>query len=101
AGESENPQESIPKAIKQVFWRILIFYILSMLVIGLLIPYNSDALLGADVDQVAKSPFTLVFERAGLAFAAAIMNTVILTSILSAGNSGLYASTRMLYAMGK
>lgn len=101
AGESENPQESIPKAIKQVFWRILIFYILAMLVIGLLIPYNSDALLGADVDQVAKSPFTLVFERAGLAFAAAIMNTVILTSILSAGNSGLYASTRMLYAMGK
>ncbi|KES12282.1 Amino acid transporter [Snodgrassella alvi SCGC AB-598-O11] len=77
------------------------FYILAMLVIGLLIPYNSDALLGADVDQVAKSPFTLVFERAGLAFAAAIMNTVILTSILSAGNSGLYASTRMLYAMGK
>lgn len=101
AGESENPQKSIPKAIKQVFWRILIFYILAMLVIGLLIPYNSDALLGADVDQVAKSPFTLVFERAGLAFAAAVMNTVILTSILSAGNSGLYASTRMLYAMGK
>lgn len=101
AGESENPQKSIPKAIKQVFWRILIFYILAMLVIGLLIPYNSDALLGADVDQIAKSPFTLVFERAGLAFAAAVMNTVILTSILSAGNSGLYASTRMLYAMGK
>ncbi|KES12072.1 Amino acid transporter, partial [Snodgrassella alvi SCGC AB-598-O02] len=101
AGESEDPQTSIPKAVKQVFWRILIFYILAMLVIGLLIPYNSNALLGADVDQIAKSPFTLVFERAGLAFAAAIMNTVILTSILSAGNSGLYASTRMLYAMGK
>ena len=101
AGESENPQESIPKAIKQVFWRILIFYILAILVIGLLIPYTSPQLLGADVSEVAKSPFTLVFERAGLAFAAAVMNTVILTSILSAGNSGMYASTRMLYAMGK
>jgi lysine-specific permease len=100
AGESEDPQTSIPKAVKQVFWRILIFYILTMLVIGLLIPYNSNALLGANVDQIAKSPFTLVFQRSGLAFAAAIMNTVILTSILSAGNSGLYASTRMLYAMG-
>lgn len=101
AGESENPKESIPKAIKQVFWRILIFYILAILVIGLLIPYTNPALLGAEnVQEIAKSPFTLVFERAGLAFAAAIMNAVILTSILSAGNSGMYASTRMLYAMG-
>lgn len=100
AGESENPQHSIPKAIRQVFWRILIFYILAILVIGLLIPYTSPALLGADVDEIAKSPFTLVFERAGLAFAAAVMNAVILSSILSAGNSGMYASTRMLYAMG-
>lgn len=101
AGESENPEKSIPKAVKQVFWRILIFYILAILVIGLLIPYTSPQLLGADVDEIAKSPFTLVFERAGLAFAAAVMNAVILTSILSAGNSGMYASTRMLYAMGK
>ena len=100
AGESENPQHSIPKAIKQVFWRILIFYILAIAVIGLLIPYTSPELLGADVDEISKSPFTLVFERAGLAFAAAVMNAVILTSILSAGNSGMYASTRMLYAMG-
>ena len=100
AGESENPQQSIPKAIKQVFWRILIFYILAIAVIGLLIPYTSPELLGADVDEISKSPFTLVFERAGLAFAAAVMNAVILTSILSAGNSGMYASTRMLYAMG-
>ena len=101
AGESENPEESIPKAVKQVFWRILIFYILAILVIGLLIPYTSPQLLGADVNEIAKSPFTLVFERAGLAFAAAVMNAVILTSILSAGNSGMYASTRMLYAMAK
>ena len=101
AGESENPEKSIPRAVKQIFWRILIFYILAILVIGLLIPYTSPQLLGADVDDIAKSPFTLVFERAGLAFAAALMNAVILSSILSAGNSGMYASTRMLYAMGK
>ena len=102
AGESENPKESIPKAVKQVFWRILIFYILAILVIGLLVPYTSPELLGAEsVEEIAKSPFTLVFERAGLAMAAAVMNAVILTSILSAGNSGMYASARMLYAMGK
>ncbi|MDO5087413.1 MAG: amino acid permease [Comamonadaceae bacterium] len=101
AGESEDPQKNIPRAIRQVFWRILIFYILAILVIGLIIPYTSAELLGADVDEISKSPFTLVFERAGLAFGAAVMNAVILTSVLSAGNSGMYASTRMLYAMGR
>lgn len=101
AGESENPEKNIPKAIKQVFWRILVFYILSIFVIGLIIPYTSPALLGADITEISKSPFTLVFERAHWAFAAALMNAIILTSILSAGNSGMYASTRMLYAMGK
>ena len=101
AGESEEPEKNIPRAIDQVFWRILIFYILAIAIIGLIIPYTSPELLGADVDEISKSPFTLVFERAGLAFAAATMNAVILTSILSAGNSGMYASTRMLYAMGR
>lgn len=101
AGESQDPQKNIPRAIKQVFWRILIFYILAIAVIGLIIPYSSPELLGADVDEISKSPFTLVFERAGLAFGAAVMNAVILTSVLSAGNSGMYASTRMLYAMGR
>ncbi|UTH13132.1 amino acid permease [Macrococcus equipercicus] len=99
AGESEEPEKTIPKAINQVFWRILIFYILAILIIGLIIPYTNPNLMGGD--DIAKSPFTLVFENAGLAFAASFMNAVILTSILSAGNSGMYASTRMLYAMGK
>ena len=56
--------------------------------------------MGGD-DSVATSPFTLVFKNAGLAFAASFMNAVILTSVLSAGNSGMYASTRMLYSMSK
>lgn len=99
AGESEEPEKTIPKAINQVFWRILIFYILAIFIIGMIIPYTNPNLMGGD--DIAKSPFTLVFENAGLAFAAAFMNAVILTSILSAGNSGMYASTRMLYAMGK
>ncbi|MBO1198480.1 amino acid permease [Staphylococcus simiae] len=100
AGESENPERAVPKAIKQVFWRILLFYILAIFVIGMLIPYDSNALMGGDND-IATSPFTLVFKNAGLAFAASFMNAVILTSVLSAGNSGMYASTRMLYSMSK
>lgn len=101
SGESKNPEKTIPRATRQIFWRILIFYIGAIAVIGFLLPYTDPNLLAADVTDVAVSPFTLVFKRAGIAAAAAIMNAVILTSILSAGNSGLYASTRMLYAMAK
>jgi len=94
AGESENPEKNIPKAVKQIFWRILLFYILAIFVIGLLIPYTNESLASG---EVTTSPFTLVFERAGIAFAASVMNAIILTAVLSAGNSGLYASTRMLW----
>lgn len=100
AGESETPGESIPKAIKQVFWRILIFYILSIAVIAALIPYTSSNLLGTNATDITISPFTLVFKRAGLAGAASVMNAVILTSVLSSANSGMYASTRMLFSLG-
>ncbi len=101
AGESATPEKSIPKAIKQVFWRILLFYILSIFVIACIIPYTSPSLLGSEATDIAMSPFTLVFQRAGLAAAAAVMNAVVLTSVISAANSGMYASTRMLYALAK
>lgn len=99
AGESENPQKNIPKAIRQVFWRILLFYVLAIFVIGMLIPYTDPNLLKSDLANVGVSPFTLVFQNAGIAFAASVMNAVILTAILSAGNSGMYASSRMLYSL--
>lgn len=101
AGESEDPQKNIPKAVRQVFWRILLFYIGAIFVIGMLIPYTDPNLLRNNETDIALSPFTLIFERAGFAFAASVMNAVILTSVLSAGNSGMYASTRMLYALAK
>ena len=101
AGESRDPDRDIPKAIRTVFFRIMLFYIGAIAVIGFLIPYTDPRLLNADVDNVAVSPFTLVFDNAGVLGAATVMNAVILTSILSAGNSGLYASTRMLYALAK
>lgn len=101
AGESDNPKESIPKAIRQVFWRILLFYVLAIFVIGLLLPYTHPSLISGDIEGIAKSPFTIVFEKAGLAFSASVMNAVILTSVLSAGNSGMYASTRILWVLAK
>ncbi|WP_125715100.1 amino acid permease [Companilactobacillus kedongensis] len=101
AGESATPEKSIPKAIKQVFWRILLFYILSIAVIGALIPYTSPNLLGSEAGDIAISPFTIVFKRVGIPLAAGIMNAVILTSVISAANSGLYAASRMLWSMSK
>lgn len=98
AGESENPKKNIPKAIHSVFWRIILFYIVAIFIIGLILPYTDDRLMS---ESVAVSPFTLVFERAGLAFAASLMNAIILTSVLSAGNSGMYASTRMLWDLAR
>ncbi|WP_375084254.1 amino acid permease [Providencia sp. SKLX074055] len=101
AGESKDPAKNIPKAVRKVFWRILLFYIFAILIISLIIPYTDPNLLRNDVKDISVSPFTLVFENAGLLSAAAVMNAVILTAVLSAGNSGMYASTRMLYTLAR
>ena len=102
AGESENPRRDVPRSIRTVFWRIMFFYIGAIAVIGTLLPYTDPSLLSAaeeSAEAVTQSPFTLVFARMGIGAAAAVMNAVILTSILSAGNSGLYAASRMLHSM--
>lgn len=101
AGESENPRRNIPGAIRQIFWRILLFYVFAIFIIGSLIPYTDPQLLRNEVSDISVSPFTLVFEKAGLLSAAALMNAVVLTSVLSAGNSGMYASTRMLFNLAR
>ena len=101
AGEAQDPEKAVPKAISQVFWRILMFYILAIFVISALVYYQDPRLLSSSTENVAVSPFAIVFKNAGIAFAASLMNAVILTSIVSSANSGSYASTRMLYAMAK
>ncbi len=98
AGESNNPEKSMPKAIKQVFWRILLFYVLSIAVIAAIIPYTDPLLLNEN-ESVSQSPFTIVFDKIGIAFAASVINAVILTSLLSAANSGIYTTSRMLFSL--
>ena len=101
AGESATPEKSVPKAIHSTFWRILLFYILSIFVMACILPYTDKNLLSSNVQDVAMSPFTIVFKRAGLAAAASVMNAVILTAVISSANSGLYASTRMLFSQAR
>lgn len=98
AGETKNPRKNVPRAIRQVFWRILLFYVLTILIIGMCIPYNDESLQGGEIQS---SPFTRVFIQAGIAIGGDIMNAVILVAVLSAGNSGLYASSRALHTLSK
>lgn len=101
AGECVDPEKTVPKAINSVFWRILLFYIGAIFIVATLIPYTEPSLLAAAEDNVAASPFTIIFERSGVAFAASLMNAVILTSILSCGNSTIYSGSRLLYSMAE
>lgn len=101
AGEAAHPERTIPRAIRTIFWRILLFYVGAIIVIGFLIPYTDPNLLNTSEENVSISPFTLVFQRVGVLGAASLMNAVILTSVLSAGTSGLYSSTRMLFALAE
>ncbi|GGE14236.1 hypothetical protein GCM10011571_14610 [Marinithermofilum abyssi] len=91
AGEAKDPRETLPKAINSIFWRILIFYIGSLLVIMALFPWN----------QVSEktSPFVLVFDKVGIASAAGIVNFVVMSAAFSSCNSGVFSTGRMLLAL--
>jgi len=99
AAETENPEKNVPKAIKSVFWRILLFYVGAIFIISTLVPFTEPDLLNGSVTNVAASPMVIVYRQIGFAAAASVMNAVILTSVLSCGNSGLYTAARMLHAM--
>ncbi|KAJ5477005.1 hypothetical protein N7539_007149, partial [Penicillium diatomitis] len=97
AGETRNPTRNIPRVVKNVFWRILLFYFLSVIIIGLNVPYNYPGLEGR---SSRTSPFTIVFQMTGAKAAGSVINAVIVTSVLSAGNHALFAGARLLYSMG-
>ncbi|KAL8865235.1 MAG: hypothetical protein Q9174_006996, partial [Haloplaca sp. 1 TL-2023] len=96
AGETKDPARTIPKVVRNVFWRILLFYILSVLILGLNIPYTTPDL---DSEDARTSPFTIIFQIAGSKAAGSFINAVIITSVLSAANHALCAGTRLLYTL--
>ncbi|KAI4106913.1 MAG: hypothetical protein L6R37_001912 [Teloschistes peruensis] len=96
AGETKDPARTMPKVVRNVFWRILLFYILSILILGLNVPYTTPDL---DSKDTRTSPFTLVFQMAGSSAAGSFINAVIMTSVLSAANHALFAGTRLLYTL--
>lgn len=96
AGETQNPSKVMPKVVRNVFFRILIFYILSILIIGLNVPYNYP---GLRTRTSATSPFTIVFVQAGSTVAGSFINAVVMTSVISAANHALFAGTRLTYTL--
>ncbi|MFN8770273.1 MAG: amino acid permease [Neisseriaceae bacterium] len=99
SGETKNPEVSIPRAIKLVFWRLSLFYILSIGIISLLIAYNNPQL--ASQDNIHMSPYTLVFSKYIGSYAANFINLVILLALISAANASMYSATRILWYLGK
>lgn len=91
AGETENPEKVIPIAIRTTLVRLIVFFVGTVVILACLLP--------PELAGVTKSPFVAVFERIGIPYTADIMNFVILTAIVSAANSGLYASGRMVWAL--
>ncbi|MEV8535074.1 amino acid permease [Streptomyces sp. NPDC051211] len=91
AGETENPEKIMPKAINSIMWRVGIFYVGSVVLLALLLPYTAYS--------SKQSPFVTVFEQLGIPGAAGIMNLVVLTAALSSLNSGLYSTGRILRSM--
>ncbi|EEP81481.1 amino-acid permease inda1 [Uncinocarpus reesii 1704] len=102
AAESATPLKSLPSAIKQVFWRIILFYILGLFFIGLLVRSDDSRLLGANplIDTNA-SPFVIAAVDAGLKGYDSFMNVIILVSVFSIGNSAVYAGSRTLTAIAE
>ncbi|MHA6195997.1 amino acid permease [Pseudomonas wadenswilerensis] len=91
AGEAKDPQESVPKAIRTTVIRLALFFVGTIFVLATLLPREQAGLV--------ESPFVMAFDLIGISYSADIMNFVILTALLSAANSGLYAASRMLWTL--
>lgn len=99
AAEVDCPRRAIPQAAKRIFWRILIFYVVSIFMITLVVASSDPSLLSSS--QTAASPFVIAAKNAGIKVAPSIINAIVITSAWSSANSGMLAGTRTLYGLAK
>ena len=99
AAESSDPARYLPKATKQVFWRITLFYLVSMAIVGCLLPYDYSGLLNLSLSETATSPFVLSIKKYGIDALPSIMNVVILIAVLSVANASVFAASRTLCSL--
>jgi L-asparagine transporter-like permease len=95
AGEAEQPERSIPRAMRTIVFRLILFYLLAMTVILAIRPWNQPG------SGLTSSPFVQAFSQAGIPYAATVMNMVVITAALSSSNTDLYLTTRMLYSLAR
>ncbi|RDW77706.1 amino acid transporter-like protein [Coleophoma cylindrospora] len=98
AAETKNPRRAIPMAAKRIFIRILLFYVLTIFMVGLVVPSNDPNLLQS-TGTASESPFVIAARRAGIKVVPSIINAVILTSAWSSGNSSMLGGSRILFGM--
>jgi amino acid transporter, AAT family len=96
AGEAQNPEVTIPHAMRSIVWRLILFYVLAIAIMVTMVPWSQTS-----GSSLSGSPFVTAFAAAHIPFAAAIMNFVVLTAALSSVNTNLYLSTRMLFSLGR
>ncbi|KAI9933131.1 hypothetical protein ASPWEDRAFT_115034 [Aspergillus wentii DTO 134E9] len=97
SGEMKHPRKNLPRAAKQYFYRLLIFYVGGVLAIGVICPSNASGL--TDGTNAAASPFVIAIKNAGIKGLDSVVNAVIITSAWSSGNSYLYMSSRSLFSL--
>lgn len=98
--ETRNPRVIIPNAIRMTFWRVLIFYVVSILIVGMLVPYN-DPNLGISTGDAQQSPFVIAFQRAGIKVLPSIINAIVCTSAFSCGSACVFLASRTLYGLAE
>ncbi|KAI0396872.1 amino acid permease [Xylariaceae sp. FL0594] len=101
-GEAQNPRRTIPRAIKLTFWRIVVFYIVSIFFLGMILKYNDPDLLYNALKAktgAGASPFVVAIKAAGIPVLPHILNAAILLFVFSAANSDLYIGSRTLYGL--
>ncbi|KAK6383069.1 hypothetical protein LTS17_003739 [Exophiala oligosperma] len=98
AAEAQDPKREIPRASKQVVWRICIFYIVNLFLVGLIVPENSP-LYSGEGSESRHSPFVIAIQLAGIKVLPSIMNAVILMAVMSVANSCTFGSTRTIQAL--
>ncbi|EGN94272.1 hypothetical protein SERLA73DRAFT_96338 [Serpula lacrymans var. lacrymans S7.3] len=98
AAEAKNPRRNLPKAVRRVYIRILLFYIGGVFIIGLLVPSN-EPLLNLAAENASASPFVIAIDQAGIRGLSSVINAALLTSAWSAASGDLYISSRGLYGL--
>ncbi|THW56463.1 dicarboxylic amino acid permease [Aureobasidium pullulans] len=102
-GETPNPRRNIPRAVRQTLWRVGVFYVLGVFILGMVVPYNNKRLIGSTHASTSAeaSPYVIAIKLAGIKVLPDIINASLLVFVLSAANTDIYVGARTLHSLAK